>query len=318
MISAHDIARLAGACAQIADECADASGFVPVRSLLRRFDADLVVRPLLVEAMLATRDGRDGRPPWVLLIDADRYPVRWEDVVAEEADSALDVRFRNTVAHELAHSLAFRPKEFGVRLSLPTSDGPLDSASIAAVEAATERISPLLLAPEQTIQAHVAGMCGPMHVDEVLRLQARLGVSRYVLVRRLTLLPMSDSAAVRLRPGLADVLVGVGKWTPAGPVLMKWPLFGNFKRNVYPGPIHDLLRDRVDQLPIEDLIHGSSDTLPSPQSPGKIVATNDMRQVAPNRHVTVTLETEHVDRRNGAEFLVVLRREESDLGTRVQ
>ena len=52
MLSAPDIERFTEVCTAIGNEIADERGFVSIRDLLRRFNADVIVRPLLVEGML--------------------------------------------------------------------------------------------------------------------------------------------------------------------------------------------------------------------------------------------------------------------------
>src|SRR5262249_47722226 len=109
--SQSDLRSLAARCTELSDEIADADGFVSVRSLTSRFQAELILRPLLVEGMLASRSTPSkgvSQHQWAVLIDSETYPEVDEKVIAREGCSApLPARMRNTIAHELAHSFAF-------------------------------------------------------------------------------------------------------------------------------------------------------------------------------------------------------------------
>ena len=124
LLSRDELARIADACTAIGNEVADENGFVPIRNLLARFHANLLIRPLLVEGLLAsTEHGSEnnldaGR--WSVLLDSETYQISELEVKAESQERPLPSRLRNTVAHELVHSLAFRPSEFGIRLRKQT------------------------------------------------------------------------------------------------------------------------------------------------------------------------------------------------------
>ena len=118
MLSSQEVAQFTEVCTKIGDEVADEGGFVKIRDLLDRFHASVIVRPLLVEGMLASINERPGSATqsqrWAVLVDSETYRVCDADIANESSSRPLAPRLRNTIAHELAHSLAFRPTEFGI------------------------------------------------------------------------------------------------------------------------------------------------------------------------------------------------------------
>src|SRR5690349_3975987 len=102
MLVASDVERIANLCTSISNEVADEAGFVAIPNLLARFGAQIVVRPLLVEGMIATVDvpNNDGRKKWVVLIDSHSYDVSPREIAEETSRRPLPSRLRNTVAHE--------------------------------------------------------------------------------------------------------------------------------------------------------------------------------------------------------------------------
>src|SRR5438105_4521541 len=120
---ANDMQSIAGACLAISNEVGSPSGFVSVRKLLERFGVSIYIRPLLVEGMLASLPVPEScATKLTVLLDSDTFSVTNKDIAAEAEDSPLPTRFRATVAHELLHSLAFRPSHFGLRLQNPIDD----------------------------------------------------------------------------------------------------------------------------------------------------------------------------------------------------
>src|SRR4051812_11753677 len=98
-----DFLPLARICISIADELADANGFVAVPKLLSRFSAEISVRPLLVEGMLATIDkstATKANVGWMVLIDSESSRVDEAQIKSETGKQPLPARVRFTVAHE--------------------------------------------------------------------------------------------------------------------------------------------------------------------------------------------------------------------------
>jgi len=230
----------AEACSAMGNEIADADGFVAVRALLRRFDAKLVLRPLLVEAMLCeAADARDlgsATERWRLLVDSDKYTFT-ENALTEEGSSApLPSRFRNTIAHELTHSLAFRAKEFGIDLTLPAARGNQKPSDVVKeVERHTEKLSPLLLAPERALDGWFPHTLERLTPDHLTAARRSMGISRFVLIQRLNLLRSYGDGRMIERRCFRNVAVGVGSWARDGRAVLKgWPLFVRFDNNESP------------------------------------------------------------------------------------
>jgi hypothetical protein len=240
-----DLARIAELCTAIGNEVTDESGFVPVRNLLQRFQADLLIRPLLVEGMLASRvtDPNASRPRWMVLVNAETYPYSSRDIEEERLTRQLPQRMRNTIAHELVHSLAFRPSEFGLRLKTRTDTKETLREFIKAVEQETEQLSPLLLWSERSVGIFLQGRKEAVSLFDFLSVLEKVGISRYVLVNRLRLLSASE---LLFSAGLRNLAIGLGRWTSSTAHLRGWPLFANFDDGLVPSfllklPGHDVV-----------------------------------------------------------------------------
>ena len=242
-LTAREFSAFASKCAEIGNELADEGGFVSARGLVSRFGAELILRPLLVEGMLASverdehQDGGVGlQHKWAVLIDNESYvDVSEADIRNESVMNPLPSRMRNTIAHELVHSLAFRSTEFGVELTRFDESQKSRRALIAAIEQETEKLSPFLLIPESSLDAQLAGCEENFSVDVFEKAMRNMGVSRYVLVNRLNLLRTVDNRSLLNRRALRNTAVGIGEWLSPGEARLKdWPLFLNFNRNVIP------------------------------------------------------------------------------------
>lgn len=228
------VGGLAAACLALGEEASDNQGFVSVRELLHRFDAELVMRPLLVEAMLcgASETGSAAVRPsrWRLLVDDEKYNVTLTQVDEESSATPLPERFRNTVAHELTHSLAFRGKELGVALTLPTRGHGESAADLVAdIERRTEQLSPLLLMPDSVVGRWFPSTLPHLSIEHLMSARKGMGVSRHLLVQRLNLLAEYGNRLFIERQCFQDTAVGVGIWTrEGGAVFSGWPLFAKF------------------------------------------------------------------------------------------
>jgi hypothetical protein len=255
---ALDVARLAATCNAIGSECADDVGFVPIRSLLSRFQAELIVRPLLVEAMIANVSASESRSNrWAILVDSERYSVSMDELAGECLGHPLPGRFRFTIAHELAHSLAFRPTEFGIQPLFRQDTGAARRDLVKAIEGETDRISPLLLLPDRTLSKLLSKWNQPLTANELLSISRDFGISRSALINRLMLLlRRTEQTGLREVPALTNVAIGIGEWTNQGTaVLRKWPLFINFRNGIVPSMLIKL--SNQDRLPANSLIQNS-------------------------------------------------------------
>lgn len=235
MLSSQEIRRLAETCVTIADAAAEGDGFVPIRQLLEQFHAQLIIRPLLVEGMLASLQGAAGRATWAVLVDSDQYSITHDDVRAESTRSPLPQRLRNTIAHELAHSLVFRPAEFGIELRTMPKSADGAAAHVQDFERETERLSPLLLWPERALVKLVTERSASLSLADLQRERLRLGISRDVLINRFNMMGVGGRLGLGHCSSVRNLGIGVGEWTESGrAVLRSWPLFINFDRNIVP------------------------------------------------------------------------------------
>lgn len=305
-----DLARIAELCTAIGNEVTDDSGFVPVRKLLSRFQADLIVRPLLVEGMLASRkaDTNAHHSRWLVLINEEIYRCSNDDIEDERPTRQLPQRMRNTIAHELVHSLAFRSSEFGLRLKTRTDTKETLRQFVKAIEEETEQLSPLLLWSEKALEIFLRGRKETVSLFDLLSALEKAGISRYVLVNRLRLLrPASDLQGFLFSAGLRNLAIGLGVWTSSAAHIRGWPLFMNFDD----GHIPSFLLG----VPGQDLIPAGAifedaefALLGGPKNPISF-ETHAGTKGAPNAtRLMVEVAVEEGLRKRGEEFLFVVRK----------
>ena len=235
MTSPAYLRQLARKCNGITAEIADEFGFVALQRLVDHFQAEILVRPLLVEAMLASTESdlshpHDGnRHQWCLFVDRETYDVDEPALKNECIGSPLPPRLRNTVAHELAHSLAFRATEFGVELPKRKTSAKNKRDFVALIERETEKLSPLLLISNRALARILPENKTMISVEDLRSLANSMGVSRPVLVNRLNLLELHDEMKLSERRCLRNLGVGVGRWlSTTDAVLKPWPVYSNF------------------------------------------------------------------------------------------
>lgn len=257
MLSKSDIAQVERACRTIGNDLCDSLGFVTLESLLSRFNASLVLRPLLVEGMVAAIDsattaGRDGSR-WLVMVDSESYPSISEgDVASERFGRPLPARFRNTVAHELAHTLAYKPTDFGLQLDIVRKSQSDHGALVKAIEMETERLSPMLLWPDKAVERLGSEGSERLTLDELISVSCHYGVSRHVIINRLADLSRSASELLRVKR-FANCAIALAKWNEqGGEALRKWPIFANFHRNLVPQFLVKL--QKQDALPISAVV----------------------------------------------------------------
>jgi hypothetical protein len=312
MLSTADFAAIAEACKAIGDDATDETGFVPVRNLLRRFKADVLSRPLLVEGMLASlsssrSDGGSNDQQWIVLIDSERYSQTNRDIEEERSHRPLPARLRNTIAHELVHALAFRSSEFGLRLktNVDTKEGL--RKVVEAIEEKTEELSPLLLLTEKSLAFRLRGKKETLRLSDWLDIIEGSGISRYVLINRLGLLrPATDTNGFLFSAGLRNVGLGIGVWG-AGIASMKgWPLFWNFDDGLVPTFLLKL--NGHDRVPANRIFDDSKFAmLGGPHNVIAFETTAGTRAVPDAKRLLVEISVEERLRRDGEEFLFVVR-----------
>jgi hypothetical protein len=251
VLSPREVASFAAVCGQIGNELANESGFVAIRDLLDRFHTEILIRPLLVEGMLASIEdkgsGEASTHHWAVLIDSETYPVTEADIAQESTNRPLPARLRNTVAHELVHSLAFRPLEFGIKLQVADGGAQSKYELVRSIEQATESLSPLLLLPEKALSKLLRGRSTQVSVEELDALREELAISRPLLISRLAQLSPNSSDGMRDLSALRNMGIGIGEWTRDGTaVLRSWPLYINFENNIAPAAFRKLRhQDRI-------------------------------------------------------------------------
>ena len=312
-LSRDDLARIADACKTIGNEVADENGFVPVRNLLHRFGAKLVLRPLLVEGMLASIEHGAGNTAdvgrWKVLVDSETYKVTERQINEECQEIPLPSRLRNTVAHELVHSLAFRPSEFGLQLRKQVDSSVNQSALVKEIEQQTERFSPFLLLSDKALARLLAGKESALSIEELTRTYRSMGISRYVMINRLRLIRPTEDSGFRHRSGLKNFAVGIGEWVDGKNAVLKgWPLFMNFDRNIAPEFLHKLVGQ--DRLPARAAFTDNEFVMCGGVNyTTELVVSAGLSAKQADENLKITCSIEQVETKLGAEFLFVVHKQ---------
>jgi hypothetical protein len=308
-----DLSYLATVCTSIANEVSDESGFVSMRGLLARFGVDLIIRPLLVEGMLAkiAPEGGDADTSdrWAVLLDRDRYQVSDASVREESAIAPLPPRMRFTIAHELAHSLAFRPTQFGLELRHSVKDKQSAGDFVKAVERETDKLSSLLLWPERAMEAFLSETPAPLSIERLTKLRRDQGISRHVLLNRLRAFQTHDKRALLQREENRNVGIGIGEWTADGTAVFRsWPTFLNFDRNVIPQPFLKIVRQ--DRIPTASVLTDAAFWLCGGSSPTTTLLSSAGVPTVPDAEkMMLAISVERAQRKPGVSFLYVISRE---------
>lgn len=303
-LTGDEVSSFAQACTTIANSAADEQGFVAIPKLLERFHAKLLIRPLLVEGMLATQPNPQSE--WAVLIDSETYGITDADVQRESSSHPLPSRLRFTVAHELVHSLAFRPSDFGIRLKSSITTGDAKSAVVRAIEGVTDRLTPLLLLSETALVRFFKAPGARTSATDLALLARTAGVSRRALIGRLR--GLSPEVADRVsRYSLNNLAVCIAEWREQCAIIRKWPLFARFDRNVLP---EFLLRlPAQDRLPAPRAIPEYSFAACGGDSPDVQCVLRAGSVGAPDAvEMTAQCSLEPVARTIGNEFFIVVRK----------
>ncbi len=304
-LSREEVSEFARACAQIANSSVDEHGFVPVKRLLERFNARLFIRPLLVEGMLAPLPTDEG---WAVLVDSETYGVKDSDVTQERADRPLQERLRFTIAHELIHSIAFRPSEFGIRLRDGINTDDAKGRVVAALEGLTDRLTPLLLVAEGPLVAFCKAVKVPS-ASHLAELRRNIGVSRMVLINRLRMLLYSHVGGAMDLDAVKNVGICMGEWGGDGrtAVLRSWPVLVNFDRNIVPEFLLKLLHQ--DRLPAETTFPDRAFVLCGGQRRDVELTVAAGTPNVPNaERMSLECTVEAVSPRAGSTFLILVRK----------
>ncbi|MDP1673977.1 MAG: hypothetical protein Q8L65_12820, partial [Burkholderiales bacterium] len=171
----------------------------------------------------------------------------------EDSARPLPTRLRNTIAHELIHSFAFRLSEFGLRLNVDSKRKMGAEELVKELEQETERFSPLLLLSEKALSQLLTKKQAPVSIEEICAFRTGFAVSRYVLINRLNLLKAIDDDALLSKMPLRNIAIGLAEWGGGGKaVIRKWPLFFNFENGIVPAFLLEAMQK--DYLPIEAVV----------------------------------------------------------------
>lgn len=309
-MSPSALTQIARVCVDISNEVSDELGFVAMRRLLARFHARLIIQPLLVEGMLASVKSDDkskgDTAEWAVLIDSETHSIDAEVVDNENSNQPLSTRLRNTIAHELVHSLAFRPSEFGLRLNADSKRKISADELVKEIEQETERFSPLLLLSEQALAQLLTKKQRPISIEEICEFRKRFAISRHVLINRLNLLKALDGHALLSKIPLRNIAVGLAEWSSGGKsVIRKWPLFFNFENGIVPAFLLDALQK--DRLPIEAAVSDENFVMcGGANNSVKLVVDAGTKATPRQRRLNCEISAESGSRRNGAQFLFVV------------
>lgn len=300
---AHQVEEV---CTKIGNEVADEYGFAPIRNLLARFQIRLISRPLLVEGMLATIPEKSDAGEisrWAVLLDSEAHNLSAASVEEESRERPLPSRMRNTIAHELVHSLAFRPNELGMRL-LRRQNNEEVAELVAIIEQETERLSPLLLFSEKALQNILATNPISLSIEILMAACSSLGISRYVLINRLRLLKANDAHGFLERKSLRNVAIGLIEWQGDSAVILNWPLFINYERNVVPTILLNAIeQDRLTAgdlgFPEASVLCGGTELTTTFLCDARVKSTTKSEQIA------VTCEVEPKRRPNGESLFLI-------------
>jgi hypothetical protein len=314
MLAPGDVAQLVGLCKAIGNEVTDENGFVAVRKLVSRFHAKLLIQPLLVEAMVAYRDhGSDKADDerWAVLVDSEAFPVSMEDIGEERPTKPLPQRMRNTIAHELVHSLAFRTSEFGIRLKSRSEENETPQDLIDSIEDETESLSPFLLWSQSALEGTLRGRANALSLADLVDVVEKMGISRYVLINRLTYLERdAESAGLLVSRALRNLAIGLGVWRHEGTLLKGWPIFWNFDNGIIPSFLFKLFDNNF--VPANQIFQGQSLSDNSALTGARRFRVSAGTKSVPNaKKMDVEIEIEDINHREDEEFLFVIRRIEN-------
>lgn len=297
-----ELKRFAAACAEFGDRAADETGFVALHRVAALLKAEVEFRPMLVEGVIAKPKGPGA---WKVLIDSDMHEVTPEMFASEDRTKPLTARLRNTVAHELLHTLSFRAEEFGFALERQEKETRADA--LKRFEAETESFSPFLLMSQAFLERQLTEQ--ELSVSTAVAWRDHWALSREVVVSRLGLMQYLPEFRLRYHNSVSNVAIGLAEWvTPDSATLMEWPLYYSFENGIVPELV---LKARNKGKPrLQDLVVDLACYLNGGTNSGSSVemAAGTSNNPSSDRlPVAVTLEP--VPREKGETFFVTVRSE---------
>ena len=299
-MSPQELKRFAATCAEFGNRAADGDGYVALPRLAELLRAEVEFRPLLVEGVIAAPNGQGT---WKVLIDSEAHPTGAAAFPGESGKAPLPARLRNTVAHELLHTLSFRREEFGFQLELLKKE--TRAQAVKRLEKETEGFSPFLLLPQSAMESELESR--GLSLETLLGWRERWSLSREIIIARFGLMQALPEFRLRYHPSVSNVALCLGEWINGeAAMLHEWPLFYNFRDGIAPEFVLQLRNKSKPQL---------RDVFPDPSfylnggtgsnTSGQVPAGTASNPRAEN--LLVTISVEQVPRRKGEIFFVVVR-----------
>ena len=310
--SRSELETLTRECLNISNRASDKDHFVAIKKLVECFKARIVLRPLLVEAMLASNAAKQNNTDiyWTVLIDSDRYPnVTQYDIDNETFSSPLPARLRNTIAHELVHTFAFKTNSDGNFDLIKSRHGKIQKNKfVEQIESDTERLSPLLLISNKYIDSFFNPSKKEIFIDDLKQITKNTGVSRYVLINKMRQLIASGDELIFSRNALRNIAIGIGVWVNSKEAKLKtWPLYINFDNN---RPPNFLLNHYKDEIVIPDTAKKSSFILYGGSDISHTFTEYAGTKLRPNlRQLDINFSIEKNEQKKGAEFFFIFKSE---------
>lgn len=117
-----------------------------------------------------------------------------------------------------------------------------DSSRACAFPGFSERLSPLLLCSEKAFARLFDNKKEAVSLHDLIQFARSMGLSRHVLISRLSLIRAEDPNRFRFSRALRNVVVGLAVWNERGATVRKWPPFRNFDRDIEPAFLRRVVR----------------------------------------------------------------------------
>ncbi|WP_309387049.1 hypothetical protein [Cerasicoccus frondis] len=230
------------------NSCADSYGYVTANSLLNKFNAEIMIRPLLVEGMLMSAKNEHGetdgskKNPWLILIDEESFKTNEEAIIAESSNKPLDKDLRETIAHEVGHILSF-DRHHGKLKEKPNRSSARQSDRIEKYEAETDDLYPYFLLSENKLEAYFSDRNNPPSLTEIIGLVNFSAVTNKTFIHRLKLMNKTPKSDCLNYKGCINFAVGLCSQGEDGTAEFDSnEVFYSFKNNILPQSIESLIK----------------------------------------------------------------------------
>jgi hypothetical protein len=237
ILSGLELSKIHKACSDLANAASGSDGIVDVGKLCNQLNARIVLRPLLVEGMLA-RAGNNEE--WLILLNSEEFPTD----ALHDLKHPKSVRLRSTVAHELLHVLSFHGTEFGVDFNSDKPTGMSKEEYVERIEKETDKFASLLLLGQDGTRE----LFKCRELRDFQNFMTKHALSRYLLIQRLNHAKKLERDS--LRRSLNQFALGIIKEGR----IQSWPLFYYYENGIVPEFIHNLTEKKlVTQSHLEEL-----------------------------------------------------------------